>query len=459
MDIFDNAPLEFINYGPLNHPITSQKVELIKNTHLELITQYPQRGAISNSVKYPPGTIKQNNETVILKSHGDIEIKLIGVQPYQKTESYNHIEQTNTFIEKSKVHQIYKYIKKQSQNDSQIEYLSNINNDYLFSDYLIKHTILNINYSINKFNINQNKTSFNSDGNAIEIIIQDIKLYFICLKKNECINDAVIIYEKVQSEEVRRKIRNCLSFCLGRQLQYMGYLIIDNENRPVEYFYQSNYSKVNLNSYITLMPTPLSQYRNKIERDTINKLINALFNSYDKYNLQHVLWIYFHALDAPLHIAGAHFGACIESFQSAYIAAHSDVFSSKLIEKNKWKSLKYQLTEILDNSDISEPELSIFKNKIEQLNQTPKSILTKRFFEHINININTIEISAWKERNNAAHGKYSDEIIVQIKQIRILRCLLHRILLKATNGSDFYFDYYSIGFPIREISTSIGTEN
>lgn len=460
-DILDNVYLEFIEYGPLYNPINSQKIELIGNTRFELITQY-QKGAKSNSVDFPVGEIRQNNDTVMLKGkYVDLKVKLIGISPYHRFESYNHEEQTSIFTEKSEFRQLSIYYSDQHLNEIQIEYISNTDADYKLPDLFNMKTTQIINHTVNQLRINQTIPGIEcNSGTALEMIIHDIKLYFIRLKKNESINDAVIIYEKVQSEEVRRKIRDCLSFCLGRQLQYIGYLIIDNENRPVECFYQINESNINFDSYVALMPAPLYYPNfNTIDKDKINKLINALFNAYDKYNLKHVLWIYFHALYAPRHFAAAHFGACIESFQSAYLAAHSDDFPSKLIEKHEWKKLQNKLIQVLNDTEISEQELNILKNRINQLNQTPRSELTKRFFKHININLNTLESSAWKERNNAAHGKYSDEIILQIQNTYILRCLLHRMLLKATNGSDFYFDYYSIGCPVREVSASIGAEN
>lgn len=461
--ILDNQPLEFIEYGPLYNPIKSQKIELIGNTRFELITQY-QKGAVSDSVDFPVGEIRQNNDTVMLKGrYVDLKVKLIGISPYHRFESYNHEEQTCIFTEKSEFRQLYIYYSDQHLNDIQIEYISNTDADYHLPDLFKMKTTQIINYTVNQLRINQTMLDIeHNSATALEMIIHDIKLYFIRLKKNESINDAVIIYEKVQSEEVRRKIRDCLSFCLGRQLQYIGYLIIDNENRPIECFYQINESNINFDSdsYVALMPAPLYHpNRNIIDKDKINKLTNALFNAYDKYNLKNVLWIYFNALYAPRHFAAAHFGACIESFQSAYLAAHPDDFPYKLIEKHEWRKLQNKLIQVLNDTNICDPELSILKNKINQLNNTPKSELTKRFFEHININLNTLESSAWKERNNAAHGKHSEKIVIQIKNIYILRCLFHRMVLKATKGSDFYFDYFSIGCPVKEVRTSIGVED
>lgn len=181
--ILDNQPLEFIEYGPLYNPINSQKIELIGNTRFELITQY-QKGAKSNSVDFPVGKIIKNNDTVTLKGYGDLKVKLIGIIPYQRIESYNHVEQTSIFTEKSEFRQLSIYYSDQHLNDIQIEYISNTDEDYHLPDLFKMKTTQIINHTVNQLRINQTIPGIErNSATALEMIIHDIKLYFICLKK------------------------------------------------------------------------------------------------------------------------------------------------------------------------------------------------------------------------------------------------------------------------------------
>ena len=56
-------------------------------------------------------------------------------------------------------------------------------------------------------------------------------------------------------------------------------------------------------------------------------------------------------------------------------------------------------------------------------------------------------------RNNAAHGneiEYENYINL-IRETKLLKLLFHRIVLTITSASDSYFDYYSLGHPIRPL--------
>ncbi len=171
-------------------------------------------------------------------------------------------------------------------------------------------------------------------------------------------------------------------------------------------------------------------------------------------------WSYWHAVCAPIHIAAVHYGASIEALQNSYIAHHGKNFKTSLIEKQEWWQFREESLKIVSNLNIDENEKRVLENKINSLNQTPQNIITERFLNSLGIKFSTLEHSAWQRRNNAAHGNQveSDDYISLIRELKILKIILHRVLLQIVDGSDYYLDYYSLGNPIRRIRECIPDE-
>lgn len=457
--IFDNSHgLSYVNYGPLFHPIRSQSVKLTQNDIIELIT-ISDANSTSNAPEQPAGTVRINTDQVKLITAQGASIELTGVQPLRNSTNRDYSKNTNERIEISSVHEIKCELQGRNDNDYQIEYLSNLKHTYLFPDFV--DTTSN---SIKKIDLISNNKSLkietsvpntNFSRSALYLRIDEIEFFLVSLD-NEKINDSIIIYLQPQSEAVRAKIRNCLSFTLGRLLHYHGYAILNKNHSLVELFYKSKQIDVK-KSLPTTMPSLLGSAYFQLQSDEVSQFVNSLYFNYDKYQLQHVFWGYWHALDAPLHMAGVHFGACIESFQSAYVSQHAESFPKKLIGKSEWKTLQDRATNIINELEIPITEKNILINKVSNLNQTPQSIITKRFFEQLGIKLSPLETAAWRERNNAAHGNraLSNNYLNQLRNIKVLKCLLHRMIIIATNASENYLDYYSHGLPVKHVSTAI----
>ncbi|MGB1311740.1 MAG: hypothetical protein ACPG47_11030, partial [Leucothrix sp.] len=79
------------------------------------------------------------------------------------------------------------------------------------------------------------------------------------------------------------------------------------------------------------------------------------------------------------------------------------------------------------------------------------------FLESLDLKLSDLEKSAWKQRNNAAHGNEVEEgsQIQLIRETKVLKVIFHRVFLKIIIGSGHYYDYYSIGFPVNELSECI----
>lgn len=462
-DIFTRfAGLHFIDNGPLHHPIKSQNIHVTESGKIQLITT-AECNATTNNIEYPPGTIRVNDNLAILESCDGTKIELRGIQPLNSSENHNYERNIHELLETSSVREIYCQISLPNEHDIQIEYISNLEKQYLFPDLLeinktIKDETILKNINLNK-NLKIENFSRNNLGSrsALYLKINGIGLYLVSLKENK-LNNGVIVYEKNQPDDIRNKIRDCISFCLGKRLYYHGYLILNQNYECSEFSYASHkFADSNIH-YHASMPSPLGKGYYQLGSEESNRLVNALFNYYEKYNLQHILWRYWYALEAPLPMAAAHFGACIEAFQSAYISSHSESFPKKLIQDtNTWSKLRKELLNTLSSIELPDIESQTLRNKLNNLNHTPQSIITRRFFEKLGMNLSELETNAFKERNYAAHGKSTahDEYDQQIRNIKLLKCLFHRILLISTKGSDLYFDYYSYNQPARNLQDSI----
>ena len=431
------------------------------------LTTISDGSAITDAVEHQAGNIRINDEKAVLESCGDVVIELRGIQPFSNTRQRNYAAEIDEITEISSVHELYCKFKDQSVSDFQIEYVSNVESGYIFpNSFSISHTktdVIKLSNGENEFNIKESSNNESFSRAALFLDVEGIQLYLISLSKSKSdnkINDAVIVYLTSQPLEIRNKVRDCISFGLGKQIHYHGYAILNSDYRYVELSCKANYSKVRKDSYHASMPTPLGQAYLELGQIEMNRLVRSMYANYEKYNLKHVLWGYWHALDAPVHMAGVHFGACIEAFQSAYVSQHSQDFPKKLIQKSEWKTFREKTLEVANSLNIPEQECSVLINKINNLNQTPQSVISERFFKNLGIELSTLEKFAWKERNNAAHGKTVNDnaFEVQIRNIKILKCLLHRMLLISTQASEYYFDYYSIGFPIRYLNDSIVKE-
>lgn len=174
-----------------------------------------------------------------------------------------------------------------------------------------------------------------------------------------------------------------------------------------------------------------------------NSLLNSLYNNYETYHFQHLFWMYWHASTSHFYSASVQFGSCIESLQNSYLEKNSN---SKIIESEEiWKSFRDSSKKLIAKLDIDKNEQELLSNKIDNLNLLPQQKQLEKLFNILEIELTCLESKTWKQRNIPAHGKQIENNIEYIRGVKILKTLFNRLVLKITNASKFYFDYYSIG--------------
>jgi hypothetical protein len=104
---------------------------------------------------------------------------------------------------------------------------------------------------------------------------------------------------------------------------------------------------------------------------------------------------------------------------------------------------------------LEEDVTKILMNKIRNLNAIPQSLLTTNLMKSLGLALGPREEKALRIRNISAHGKDEEVDVEWIRDLKILRIRFHRMVIAMTGASDQYYDYFTIGRPIRGLRAAI----
>lgn len=271
-------------------------------------------------------------------------------------------------------------------------------------------------------------------------------------------NPGFILYEGNPNSDVREKVRLGLSYTLGRYLPTLGYSKFDKTWSLVSYKCICPYDiDQRVYNCQTKPPFDLKIDPYKMNNKIVSNFVTSFFNNFDKYDLRHISSLYWNALNSTTHVKASQLGATLESLQRKYIKKHEENFQTRLIVRKEWQLLRKKLIETIESSLSNKlnGESDILLRKIDNLNQTPQSHLTDRFFEILGLELGDIEKDAFRYRNFSAHGKRPEEFGDLIKNNDVLRTLVNRVLIKILNCSSQYIDYYTVGHPSRVLKSPI----
>jgi hypothetical protein len=461
--VVNSNVLRVTDAGPLLEPI--ETFRLTRNDKFELILEtLGPGGPHTDTLAHPAGTIRRTTESVeFAGQHAEISCVAHGVLPLGSSTKWNASGDRET-TERAKVYSLTCRLKDDVAPAYTIDWLENLDRDghvWTGTSTRDREEITEtrtIGHGTQEIKLTAHRTSGSMSRLSLKMVINGIELYLCVanLKDKKRIKAGYIIYIGHLADDVRKKIREVISFCLGNYLIYLGSSTLDQNCELVSL---SAVSALAIGDRIfeipVLPPAPLgTQYQQEVDQQMVSRMANAIFAMHDDLRFGALSWAYWHALSAPVHMAAAHFGAAIESLQRAYVKNHPREFETKLVsDKATWKSLKEQFLNAVANAQLDPNVSGIITNKISNLNEMPKSISSEKLLAEIGLPLSTIEEVAWARRHRAAHGGEIDEnsTIPTIKETKLLQLILHRLILKITGASDFYYDYYSIGLPIRPL--------
>jgi hypothetical protein len=269
-----------------------------------------------------------------------------------------------------------------------------------------------------------------------------------------------ILYRGAPEEKIRWRVREVLAFCLGNYLIYLGCSRFADNSDLVSLTVESAHG-VGVRAFDTfaLPPAPLGRrYDREVDASNLEAMSNAIFDHYDELDFTELSWSYWHAAIAPSDMAAAYYGGALEALRRSLKAARPSQFRTMVVEEGEvWASVEQDLLKVIAEASLTDEQKTMLGNKIRSnLNQLPQSQVTLAFAEGLGLRISSLEQRAWSNRNRSAHGSalkadHGDTI----RETKILKMLLHRIVFKASNASNRYRDYYTLHFPVRNVDDPI----
>ena len=455
--------------GPLLSPIRTFKISRNSKLGLVLETLVVGEAQASSAPVHQNGTVRLTTETVEFAGNGGIHCTAHGVLPFSTSETHN-AELVKETTQKAQVHSLTARLRNDVPPAYTIDWLGNLNRGvYVWRGSSIsekRETVdtLTLGNGAGAIELSARPLPMpNMNFSALEMVIAGVRL-FLC----DCAPEVpegierpgYIFYVGNPTDEVRTQIRQVLSFCLGNYLVYLGSTMLSEKSEIVSFTAMSPPSVGRVSEIPVLPPAFLGNGNALIaEQKIVARVANAVYAHYNELRFNSFSWAYWHAMCAPVHMAAGHFGAAIEALQNAYMKAHPAKLDKTLItDKAKWAPLKEAFLKAIAEAGLESAVSAILTNKVtSNLNQTPPGVLSEKMLAEIGITLGQVETAAWKRRNVAAHGGEVDldSVIPTIMETKLLKIILHRIVLKITGASDRYYDDYTVGHAIRNVTEPV----
>jgi hypothetical protein len=466
-----NSPMcQMIDHGPLHAPVKNFDIKRDEHQQL-LLTTHSDPSSVRDDVTYPvpeAGMARANTDSITF-SNGQMTVVATGVAPYSQQTRSNYLTDTHERIEKAKVNSIEALPEDVGKVHQLIEWVANVDTSlYAFPHRLSEDEQVITTRTLKADGRELGQTSTTTELSVSTCLMLDVAGHELYIGLNSNHKDksptgmGYILYKGFPSEEVRRKIRECLSFGFGRPLVYLGYSLLSDDFSLIGFKAISAYSiDSTMYKLPTLPPAPVStRYLNLIDAEVFTKTVNALFSKYEEMTFRHISWIYWHAMCAPVHMASVHLGSGIEALQRVYRALNKASYRTALLQPEVAQQLQSAVLNIVETLNIEQSLKEVLRNKVRGLNNPPQSLMNERFFESLSLDMGPEEKSAWRRRNDAAHGNETDveDYGRLIREIKLLRNLFHRIVLSMSEASSEYIDYYTYGFPARNLGESVSSK-
>jgi len=463
LSIINNGHFTVVEPGPLHAPIQSFSLRRDENLCLILETELPPN-ATSVAVDHPPGTVRMSTERVLLRNIGGIDAELIGVIPFSlKSNTVGLTERARHELARVQVARTHDtngepaaYI---------IDWLENLpSSPFIWpaSSQVVSTTHSRRAIGLDDgITITRENEGFRSSKNAAKLTVEGRTFYVCALdgdERTETIRPGCIVFDGTPDDAFRKKVRTALSFALGLYLVDLGSTHYDGNWRVVSTLARSAYSLGR--RAFDMGPEQMAplgpRYLNELNHAQLNRAITALFRAYDELDLANLSWAYWHACAATVHIAPAHFGAAIEALQNAYIKSQPCIVAKAWTRPAVWKALRANMATAIDGTEISEQAKAALKAKLAMLNDVDQPSRLKALMAAIGLELGGNEDAAWRRRNKAAHGVPIPEgqELAAIRDMKLLKGLFGRLLLRITNAADEYIDYASPDFEYRSLASA-----
>lgn len=461
--ILNEGHFQIIEPGPLHTPINGFSIRRDEKLTLILETEVASN-ATSAAIEHPPGTVRISTESVRLRNVNGVEAELSGVVPLcSRTRSTGVAE--HQAKKEARVHIAKTHFGSGSTAAYVIDWLENLPvGPFLWpaATRVVTNTTSTRSISLNDgITITHDSEEYHGSHNAAKLTVEDTTFYLCALGCEGIVEGSkrgCIVFDGTPDDGFRKKVRTALSFALGLYLVDLGTTHYDRDWRVVSTLARSAYS---LRRQAFAMgpdqPAPLGlQFWGELDPNQLNRAVDAFVSAFDKLDLANLSWAYWHACAATPHIASAQFGAAIEALQSAYIKANPGVVPKEWAPKEAWKGLRKDILTTIEGSSISDEAKAALTKKLDSFNRVDQRPRLRAMMLALGLELGGDEDRAWPSRNNAAHGTPIPEgqELAAIRDVKLLRGLFNRLLLRITDAADQYIDYTSLYCEYRPLSVA-----
>lgn len=463
--LLNNGTFVIDDVGPLRAPLRSFTIKRDERLHIILETKAEQNARSSVS-DHPLGTVRVNTDRVLFSgplgsavAHGvqpKSQSATISDNPAQgesrETSDVNSLDVALTLTEKP-----ISYV---------IEWLANLDGPFVWPHFTKDNTetikVRRLHDVTNGIDLKSSDESGGQARNCVRFEVDGHIIYVAICRLPDGLTatkPGFVLYEGNPSPEFRKKIVDCLSFALGVYLVRLGWTSFNEDSDLVACSATRGYALSNRAFELAAQPpAPLGlKYLHEIDPLFLSRMVSALYKHYDSLRLSSLCWAYWHAAAATPHIAAVHYGAAIEALQAGYLEANRGAIKTALLEKDAWRAVSDKFFAAVDELVVNEDLRQVLRNKVGTFNNAPQAIITDRLLEVLRLQFGEREKDAWKRRNDAGHGNQIDPdgYIELIRDIKLLRIRLHKLLFAMTGASDSYNDDFTIGHAVRKLTDPI----
>lgn len=452
ISILNDAHFYITDAGPLHQPVRGFSIRRDGKLRIVLETD-ADPNATSTAVEHPPGTVRVRAGRVQLKSLGGLDGELLGVVPYStRRRSVGGYE--DRLKEESSIDIATTINPAAATAVRVIDWLENLpRSSFLWpvGSSVVSNTVTTRTISLDDgITISSNNEEYSFSRNAAKLTVGGVTFY-VCAQESkerpDSIKPGCIIYDGVPDEAFRKKVRVALSFALGLYLVDLGNTHYDASWVVVSTLGRSAYSLGHHAFELHALPLTPSEPRFPYELNPVQltRTVTAFVNAFDSLDLANLHWAYWHACAATPHVAPAQLGAAIEALQGAYIKANPGAVPKGSAPPEAWKELRAALVTTVESAGISAEAKAALKNNVLKLNRIDQRQRLKSIMTALDLQLGSDEDAAWRRRNAAAHGTPIPEgqELAAIRDVKLLRGLFQRLLLRITGAADQYIDYAS----------------
>jgi hypothetical protein len=453
--------------GPLHTPVLDLSIRRNEDLELTIETRAPS-DAKSAATERPSGTIRVTTEWVGLENPGRMKAKLLGVVPYAKHTDYNDRTGESKLTEKARIHALEATVREGVEGAYTIEWLDNVPlSPFHWPDWIKTETntkkIRTVGRDADSITLFDKESEKSNTTGAAKIVVAGEDVYVCALHRKDgtaYVKPGCIIYRGAPDDTFRKKVRLALSFALSVYLVELGSAVFCKDWEIICFKARTAYSIDRKVFGITaLPPAPMHpQRRYWLDRIPLARLVNAIVDKHDMLDFGNLSWACWHALCATPHIASVHFGAAIEMLLRQYAATKPAKFPEKIIADDETKAAFFQqVRDVISKLEIDEAKKESVAKNVGGLNRVHQRDILEAILKDLRISFGPEETRAWRRRNDAAHGRAMEagEELDVIRDIKLLKIMFHRLLLRMVDGAGLYTDYVTPGFPNRPLADPV----